>query len=1011
MANSVHIPKISIVTPSLNQGRFLQHCLDSVAAQEWPNLEHFVIDGGSTDDTLAILERNRPRLTGFVSEPDQGAADAINKGLARCTGDIVAWLNADDFYLPGALEKVATAWRADPMASFWFGNGVRVDERGAIKSMFNPGTVLYNHRALVEGLDYILQPATFINPHVLKQAGLLNTSLRWSFDWDLWIRLAERAQPVAIDASLAASREWESTLTAGGGFPRAEELRRMAAAYSGKPITHGALLYWLDTFTGALQANPNAFKSGIDDAVKELWGRVQSDMRRLGVNELGMPTGVEGEVNKRPMRAVSQFRGAGGDVAGSPSDQFSAGMVIAVDLYPLVAGASGGIVPWVKGVLREMVRLYPQDRLLVFHRPGPPPLVVDGGNVEYIPLNEHPILFYDNMTRHCETSQVQAVIRSYPVEQYPDLPFERQIFVIPDIQHEYFPEFFDRHVLSARRRAFAVALARGGAIATMTEHSRSTLLSNPWTLCRDVFLMPAALPEELRDEPDNGDLPEKVRDFDHFFYMPANLWPHKNHRRLFEAFRRALPDLPARTGLVLTGSPDGYDKAIKGYEDLPILHLGFVPHEQVAALLREAVALVYFSLFEGFGMPLLEAFHHGTPVLCSNAASLPEVGGDAVLACDPTDVDAMSLLMRRILTEEGLRERLAAKTGERLAAYDWIAPAHAMRAALVRVADPAPPPELEPPLISIVMPTRNHARFIRAAIDSVLEQDYPRIELIVMDGASTDNTVEILQGYGDRIRWASEPDRGQTDAINKGMALATGEVLAYLNSDDTLLPAALQKVVAFFQDYPECDMVYGNADYIDVDGNVTGQYATAEFSFERLMQDNCICQPATFWRRRIADRVGVFNTELQTAMDYEYWLRVANSGGIIYHTFEKLAQSRLHEDAKTLAMRGKIFEEIFQICEEHGGYVSFSYIQGLWAYRMYETWRGGTTLRRILPSIYHIPALLHFVENMVRLQGKRDARLFLVRTMFNVVDRRLPVVGTVIRKSWRHSSILRKRFS
>lgn len=686
-------------------------------------------------------------------------------------------------------------------------------------------------------------------------------------------------------------------------------------------------------------------------------------------------------------------------------------LVVAVDLYPLIAGVSGGIVPWVHGVLREMIRLYPMDQILMFHRPAPPPLVIDGDNVEYVPLHEHPVMFYDDMTHHCKNARVQAVIRTYPQEKHPDLPFERQIFVIPDIQHEYFPEFFPRHALAARRRAFAFALSRGGAIGTMTEHSRSTLVSNPWALCSDVFLMPAALPEELRDEPSDGALPEQVRAFDRFFYMPANLWPHKNHRRLFEAFRLALPQLPAKTGLVLTGNPEGYGEVIQGYEDLPILHLGFVPHEQVAALFREAVALVYFSLFEGFGMPLLEAFHHGTPVLCSNVTSLPEVGSDAVLGCDPTDVDAMAGLMRRILSEAGLRESLAAKTGARLAAYDWTTPARALRAALARVADPAPLPELEPPLVSIVMPTRNHARFIRAAIDSVLQQSYPHVELIVMDGASTDNTVEILQGYGDRIRWISEPDRGQTDAINKGMALVKGEVLAYLNSDDILLPDALQKAVAFFKVYPECDMVYGNADYIDIDGKVTGAYATAEYSFERLMQDCCVCQPAAFWRRRIAERVGPFNAELQTAMDYEYWLRIANSGGIIYHTSEKLAQSRLHQDAKTLAMRGTIYQEIFQICEEQGGYVSFNYIRGLWAYRLYETWGAGRTLRHLMPSGAElIPAFFHYITKMARLHVKREARLSLGRTVFNAIDHRSQLISTVIRRAWRHSTVLRKRF-
>ncbi|MDK4741310.1 glycosyltransferase [Rhizobium sp. CNPSo 3464] len=977
------LPKISIVTPSFNQGRFLQECLDSVKAQNWPNVEHFVIDGVSTDETLEVLERNRSELNAIVSEPDKGAADAINKGLAMCTGDIVAWLNADDFYLPGAFERVAAAWRENPEASFWFGNGIRVRESGEIKSVFNPRSVVFNSDALVEGLDYILQPATFINPKALSQVGLLNIDLRWSFDWDLWIRLSRCASPSTIDVQLAASREWGATLTANGGFRRAEELRLMAERYSGKAVTQGALCYWLDTLMLAAKSDSSLSQGEFERKVQDLWLAVQSGMRRLGVDSSGMPKG--------------------------PDDMDS--LVIGVDLFPLISGVSGGIVPWVKGVLREMVRLYPDDRIVFFHRPGTPPLHIEGKNVQFVELDEHPIKFYQDMTRHCENMHAQAIVRTYPQEHHPNISFKRQIFVIPDIQHEYFPEFFPKHVLAARRRAFAYALSCGGAVATMTDHSRETLTQNGWTLTDDVFLMPAALPEELREEPDDASLPTRAQDFERFFYMPANLWPHKNHRRLFEAFRAALPDLPANTGLILTGSPDGLDQVMAGFEDLPIVHLGFVPHEQVAALFSKAVALVYFSLFEGFGMPLLEAFQYGTPVLCSNTTSLPEVGGEAMLACDPTDVGAMAELMRRILKEEGLRESLASKAAERVAAYNWATPARGLRAALDRVSSTSIASTKLRPLVSIVMPTRNHAHFIRESIDSVLEQSYDNVELLVMDGASTDETIDILKSYGEKIRWISEPDKGQADAINKGMRQVNGDILAYLNSDDILLPGSIQKAVEYFHDHPECDMVYGNADYIDKDGKIIGAYTTAEFTFERLMQDCCVCQPAAFWRRRIADRIGPFNADLQTAMDYEYWLRIATSGGIIHHTIEKLAQSRLHEDAKTLAMRGKIFEEVFNICQEHGGYVSYSYFHGLWYYRLYESWTGGTTFRRIMPRFYRVPAFAHFSAQVFRLRRDRETLRYVARTVFNVIDRRSPTTGAMIRRAWRNSSTLRKGFS
>ncbi len=1006
---SQRIPKISIVTPSLNQGQFLQVCIDSVRSQNWANIEHFVIDGGSTDKTMDVIRQNEDWLSGYVSEPDKGAADAINKGLEKCTGDIIAWLNADDFYLPGAFEEVAKAYEADPEASFWFGNGIRADEDGHEIAVFNKNRMRYDHQALIRGLDYILQPSTFMNPKILAQVGGLNTALKWSFDWDLWIRMAEHAAPFPIEAKLSASREWGATLTASGGFKRVEELRLLGERYSGDPLTPGALCYWLDALTKQVAQSNQGDPDAKADAVMSLWTAAQHSMRQLGVTDEGFPHDNDAVEDMMSTTDHSHDHEAVEEVL-QPQIKDDGPKIIAVDLYPLIAGVSGGIVPWVQGVLREMARLYPEDKLVMYHRPGVPPLAINHKNVEFIPLDDHPIAFYDAMGRHCEEIGAATIIRTYPQELHPAFPMTKQIFVIPDIQHEFFPEFFSDHVLAARRRAFAYALSCGGAIATMTGHSYSTMVENGWTRTDDVFLMPAALPEELIETPKPEDLPAEARKFDKFFYMPANLWPHKNHRRLFEAFKRAYPHLPPKTGLILSGNPDGLSEVIKGYEDLPIVHLGYLPHRQVAALFSQATALVYFSLFEGFGMPLLEAFHHGTPVLCSNTTSLPEVGGDAVLACDPTDESAMAGLMKTIMTDPGLRDRLSEKAKLRVLAYDWAQPAHALRAAVDRVSrNPAEYPQRQP-LVSIVMPTRNHARFIRAAIDSVLDQNYPNVELLVMDGVSTDNTVEILKSYGDRIRWISEPDKGQTDAINKGTALLKGEILAYLNSDDILLPGAIETAVRYFNEHPECDMIYGNADYIDVNGHITGAYNTAEFSFERLMTDCCVCQPASFWQRRIVDRIGPFDVTMQTAMDYEYWLRMARFGGIIRHIGDKLAQSRLHEDAKTLAMRGKIYEEIFQICERHGGYVSFSYYLGLWSYRLYEGWGGGHYLRKVTPHAYRVPAFLHFSTQLLKIGSDRRKTQYVSRTLFSVIDRRSPAIGRIIRKAWATSPALRKRF-
>ena len=254
----------------------------------------------------------------------------------------------------------------------------------------------------------------------------------------------------------------------------------------------------------------------------------------------------------------------------------------------------------------------------------------------------------------------------------------------------------------------------------------------------------------------------------------------------------------------------------------------------------------------------------------------------------------------------------------------------------------------EQPLVSIVTPSFNQGRFIERTIDSVLAQTYPNIDYLVVDGGSTDETLAILRGYGDRVRWLSEADAGQTAAINKGLRRASGEILGYLNSDDILLPDAISRVVEHLRNHPECDLVYGDADYIDAEDQVTGTYPTAEYSFERLMEDCCICQPAAYWRASVTESVGLFDETVQLAMDYDYWIRIGLSGFVIQHLSETLAQSRLHPETKTLSARSDIFHEIFDLSRRHAGYVSRNYVYGYWEHLAFE--RSGVKARLLRRS-------------------------------------------------------------
>jgi glycosyltransferase involved in cell wall biosynthesis/GT2 family glycosyltransferase len=653
-------------------------------------------------------------------------------------------------------------------------------------------------------------------------------------------------------------------------------------------------------------------------------------------------------------------------------------MKIGIEMRQVTLGNAGGISQLLRGVLRCLIHRFPDNEYVFFST------IFNCGLLEPLPSAVQVVTlplfsYFAAVPRLAREKRLDVLFRGYPSEQplhdgtsKPlDYPMNKQIIQIPDIQHEYFPEFFDETTLHQRRQAFTHVLKEAGAIGTISNFARQTLLAQECCQCRDIFLMSPALQVEHQAKQLEPLTPAEleVLPSGDFFLFPANTWPHKNHRRVLQAFEKFLQKTRRKVEFIFTGHADGWGPYQREFGHLPIRHLGFVRAQVLRQLLENAKALVFFSLYEGFGMPLLEAFDAGTPVLCSNTTSLPEVGGNAVLSCDPTNVNAMSRMMERILKDQRLRRVLVRRGKERLAAYTWDEAAENLHDACIRVAQCNQMRSVdslaldfqmtERPLVSIVTPSYNQGRYLQRTIESVLAQDYPHIEYIVMDGGSTDESLEILKSYGDGLRWVSERDTGQTNAINKGFAQCSGEILAYLNSDDMLLPGAVSAVVRYLDRRPVCDLLYGEARYIDEHDNITGNYNTADYSFDRLMHDCCICQPAAFWRTRIAKKIGAFDETLQYAMDYDYWIRIARAGGCIEHCEEFLACSRLHAATKTLSCRAKIYDEILQVCMRNTGSVSFNYIEGLWHHLCYEqSSRLGRCLRE-LPRCRQLIARLH----------------------------------------------------
>ena len=246
--------------------------------------------------------------------------------------------------------------------------------------------------------------------------------------------------------------------------------------------------------------------------------------------------------------------------------------------------------------------------------------------------------------------------------------------------------------------------------------------------------------------------------------------------------------------------------------------------------------------------------------------------------------------------------------------------------------------------ITVIVPSYNQAAFLPATLASVCAQDHPDVELLVFDGSSTDGSVDILRAWpapigGKTLRWMSQPDGGQADAVNLGLRTGTGDVFAYLNSDDVYRPGALRAVVAHFKENADCLALYGRAQHLRADGSVLEPYPTEPWNYGRLLDTCFLCQPATFWRREVVERFGGFDDRLRYALDYEYWLRVGRTTAFHYLDTHVLAGSRLHADTKTLGQRVPAHLEIARVVRRYSPHPepALRWIKHLAHHKGYET--------------------------------------------------------------------------
>lgn len=229
--------------------------------------------------------------------------------------------------------------------------------------------------------------------------------------------------------------------------------------------------------------------------------------------------------------------------------------------------------------------------------------------------------------------------------------------------------------------------------------------------------------------------------------------------------------------------------------------------------------------------------------------------------------------------------------------------------------------------ISVVTPSFNQGAYLKQAIVSVLQQNKASFDYFIVDGKSSDSSLDVIRQYSNVVNWISEKDSGPAEAINKGFSLSSGNILYWLNADDIIFEGVFEKVIHFFDEYHDIDVIYGDAVYLDEFGNKIGMYPTEAWNWSRMKQTCIISQPAAFFRRKIFDQLGPLNITTRI-MDYDFWLRLGVNEVKFLHVPELFAGMRRHNQAFSINQRLELHRQANEVTRTLLGYTPGTWLIG-----------------------------------------------------------------------------------